>query len=80
MNCRPTHVHVVVGALVPSIEVPREQFKAWCTRKLRERARLLDPAAAVREHWWTERGWDEYVDDDEALREVNTYVHEGQSP
>ena len=41
------------------IEIPREQFKAWCTRKLKERERAL-AVENVREDWWTERGWDEF--------------------
>lgn len=73
VNCRSNHVHVVVTAPGRSIEVPREQFKYWCTRRLKERA------GVVRENWWTERGWDEYIDDDTALAEVIAYVIEGQA-
>jgi REP element-mobilizing transposase RayT len=44
VNCRTCHVHVVVSANRAPKEV-REQFKAWCTRKLkeldRERSRTL---------------------------------------
>jgi REP element-mobilizing transposase RayT len=80
VNCRSNHVHAVVTAPNRAIEVPREQLKAWCTRKLKERERRLagDLAAAVRENWWTERGWDEYVDDEKSLAEVNMYVRDGQ--
>jgi hypothetical protein len=35
VNCRSNHVHVTVTAPGRHIEVPREQFKAWCTRKLK---------------------------------------------
>jgi REP element-mobilizing transposase RayT len=35
VNCRTNHVHVVVTASRDPDEV-REQFKAWCTRKLKE--------------------------------------------
>ena len=38
VNCRTTHVHVVVSAK-PKPDVVREQFKAWATRKLKELAR-----------------------------------------
>src|SRR5262249_30042120 len=57
VNCRTNHVHVVVSANQAPKDV-REQLMAWCTRKLKEfeRARSADPAAAVRENWWTERG------------------------
>jgi hypothetical protein len=34
VNCRSNHVHVVVTAPDRPIEVPREQFKSWCTRNL----------------------------------------------
>src|SRR5262245_26539839 len=36
VNCRSNHVHVAVTAPGRTIEVPREQFKAWCTRRLKE--------------------------------------------
>ena len=77
VNCRSNHVHVVVTAPDRPIELPREQFKAWCTRRLKERQQAR---SAVRENWWTERGWDEYIDDDDELAIVNTYVWEGQGP
>src|SRR5262249_15237660 len=60
VNCRSNHVHVVVTAVDRSIEVPREQFKSWCTRKLKE-LELTNP----REHWWTQRGWDLFIDDED---------------
>src|SRR2546428_39717 len=62
VNCRSNHVHVVVTAPGRPIELPREQFKAWCTRKLNEHARSR--TSNPREQWWTERGWDEYIDTD----------------
>jgi hypothetical protein len=71
-------VHVAVTAPGRDIEEPREQFKAWCTRKLKEheQSRTSNP----RERWWTERGWDEYIDTDEALADVVFYVVDGQGP
>jgi REP element-mobilizing transposase RayT len=80
VNCRSNHVHVVVTAPERSIEVPREQFKAWCTRKLMnaERLQSADGQPALRRKWWTERGWDKYVDDEESLVEVISYVRDGQ--
>jgi hypothetical protein len=79
VNCRTNHVHVVVTADRKIHEV-REQFKAWCTRKLKEHQQALpqNNRTASREKWWTERGWDEYVDDEEGLAAVNGYVREGQ--
>jgi REP element-mobilizing transposase RayT len=78
VNCRSNHVHVVVTAPDRRIEVPREQFKAWCTRRLKEHAESRK--SAVRENWWTERGWDEYIDNDAELASVTDYVSEGQGP
>lgn len=73
VNCRSNHVHVLVTAAERDIEIPREQFKAWCTRRLKEREK-----PKVRQKWWTERGWDEYVDAEESLAEVMRYICEGQ--
>jgi REP element-mobilizing transposase RayT len=72
VTCRSNHVHVVVSAPDRPIELPREQFKYWCTRRLKATSR------AARENWWTERGWDEYVDDEKGLAEVIEYVLERQ--
>jgi REP element-mobilizing transposase RayT len=80
VNCRSNHVHVVVTAPDRRIEVPREQFKAWCTRRLKEREASRPGPLSEREHWWTERGWDEYIDHEDALADVAFYVHEGQGP
>jgi REP element-mobilizing transposase RayT len=81
VNCRSNHVHVVVTAAERAIEVPREQFKSWCTRRLKERERTQRAAAqptVLREKWWTEGGWDEYIDDEDELAAVDRYVLEGQ--
>src|SRR5262249_40105199 len=77
-NCRSNHVHVVVTAPGRPIELPREQLKACCTRRLKEREEAR--TSVLREHWWTERGWDEYIDDEEALANVVAYVRDGQGP
>ena len=37
VNCRSNHLHVVVTAPGYHPDVVREQFKAWCTRRLKER-------------------------------------------
>jgi REP element-mobilizing transposase RayT len=78
VNCRTNHVHAVVTAPGRRAEVPREQFKAWCTCRLKEREAVR--SAAMREHWWTERGWDVYIDDEDALFATCGYVLEGQGP
>lgn len=71
VNCRTNHVHVVVTAVKVPLETPREQFKSWCTRRLREQFNLAQTI-------WTERGWDEYVDGDDHLLNAIRYVREGQ--
>ena len=76
VNCRTNHVHVIVTAPGRDIVTPREQFKSWCTRKLKELDRLTN--RKPRENWWTERGWDIFLDDDRALFDAITYVREGQ--
>ena len=80
VNCRTNHVHVVVEAPSRSIELPREQFKSWCTRKLKVHARLFgaDLRGIERVKWWADRGWDEYLDDGKSLEEVIDYVRDGQ--
>jgi len=71
VNCRSNHAHVVVTAPDRTCDIPRVQFKAWCSRKLSE-------DGPAREDWWSERGWDVYLDDDESLAVVVDYVRERQ--
>jgi REP element-mobilizing transposase RayT len=73
-NCRTNHVHALVTAPGRDIEIPREQFKSWSTRKLNEQA---GPTQS-REKWWTERGWDEFIDDIDSLETVISYVRDAQ--
>ncbi len=72
VNCRTNHVHVVVSAGDRPIEIPREQYKSRATR------RLTEQCGGARTVWWTERGWDVYIDDDMELAAVVQYVLEGQ--
>lgn len=72
VSCRTNHVHVVLTATNRAIQMPREQFKAWTTRRLKE----SQPARA---HWWTERGWDLYIDNETSLQEAVAYVLERQT-
>ena len=71
VNCRTNHVHTVITTADRTLTIPREQFKSWCSRKLSE-------AGPVRAKWWSERGWDEYLDDEEALAIVVNYVNDRQ--
>lgn len=71
VNCRSNHVHVAASAGEIPIERPREQFKSWSTRRLKE----LVP---TRENWWTQRGWDVFIDEETHLSDVIRYIVEGQ--
>ncbi len=75
VNCRSNHVHFVVSA-DRHPETVRDQFKAWCTRKLKilQRSRSTNR----REKWWTERGSQRYLSDEKSLEAAIHYVLEGQ--
>ncbi len=79
VNCRTNHVHVVVTAPV-SPETVMEQFKAWATRKLKERQRTLErlPEEQVRKNWWTEDGSKRYLNNQASLEKAILYVEDGQ--
>jgi REP element-mobilizing transposase RayT len=74
VNCRSNHVHVVATAHRRKIEDPRKQFKAWCTQKLDEH----NDSMPFRENWWTQRGWDDYIDDINSLETIISYVRDVQ--
>jgi REP element-mobilizing transposase RayT len=77
-NVRTQHVHVVVSAAREGEDV-REQFKAWCSRRLSEAAGLgRGPKADGAFKWWTEKGNVLEINSDKALAAVNTYVAEDQ--
>ncbi len=78
VNCRSNHLHVVFnGNLHP--DVMRTQFKAWCTRRLKERdiARGVT-LAEVRQKWWAERGSCRYINDEVSLEAARLYVRDAQ--
>jgi hypothetical protein len=72
VNCRTNHVHVVVSGAITG-ETAREQFKAYCTRHLRQMER-----GPAREKWWTERGRCDKVEDLDGLEAVVCYTLEAQ--
>jgi REP element-mobilizing transposase RayT len=78
VNCRTTHIHVVVGCRTPAREI-RRQLKAWTSRRLRERqlSMHVDPAK-IRSDWWAERGSIRYLHDQKSLESVIYYVNEAQ--
>jgi REP element-mobilizing transposase RayT len=74
LNARTTHVHVVVDCLQKARpELAMEQFKAWCTRKLREGG-----FAAADQKIWTEHGSTRWIDTAHSLAEAVEYVLHGQ--
>jgi hypothetical protein len=75
VNCRSNHAHVVVSAGRHPEEV-RDQFKAWCTRTLKELQSSRSPNRRVK--WWTERGSQRYLGDAESLEAAIHYVLETQ--
>jgi REP element-mobilizing transposase RayT len=76
VTCRTNHVHVVVAAQAYHPEVIRDQFKAWCTRKLKERQQSR--YETVRKNWWTERGSERYINDEQGLEAAILYVRDFQ--
>lgn len=71
LNVRTNHVHVVVTAPGYSPATAREQFKSWCTRKLKE-------AGVARNRFWTEGGSGRLINREEDLEAATRYVIEGQ--
>ena len=72
VNCRTNHVHVAVTAPnIRKITIPRETFKSWCTRRLRTQF-------PNRNTWWTDSGWDKWIDTEDYLQNVVKYILEGQ--
>jgi REP element-mobilizing transposase RayT len=67
MTCQTNHVHVLIATPELSKSQPRNQFKAWCTRRLRE-------SFPDRETWWTDRGWDDVIEDDLHEANVRNYI------
>jgi REP element-mobilizing transposase RayT len=79
VNCRTNHVHAIVTAPIHPKRV-RDQFKAWCTRHLKEQQRAgnTNPSDPVRVHWWSERGSARWLNDEQSRAEAIRYVRELQ--
>jgi len=78
MNCRSNHCHVVVTAPSHDGEVVRDQFKSWCTRKLKEAVGREPSGDKVREQWWTRKGSVRYLFDEDSLEAAIRYTLEAQ--
>lgn len=74
-NVRTNHVHVVVKSDRDPEDV-RDQLKAWCTRKLKDLQRIRGEPQRIK--WWTERGSQRYIGDEESLEAAILYVRDGQ--
>ncbi len=70
-NARSNHVHVVVTAAGYRPDAVRDQFKAWCTRRLKE-------AGATRSRFWTEGACCRWLNHDDALEAAVHYVIDAQ--
>ena len=72
MHARSNHVHVVVTAAGYKPRTVRDQFKSWCTRKLKE-------ADESRTRFWTEGASCRWLNTDEDLQAAVTYVLDTQA-
>lgn len=94
VNARTKHIHVVVTAPRRKPDDVMDQFKAWCTRKLKEHflktcseSTLLKPEApakdspakpTLRENWWTQGGSKRQLFTNLALENAILYVRDCQ--
>ena len=88
VNCRTNHIHVVVTANDASPDDVMTQFKAWCTRRLKQKARKPDaqakgpsaPSAEIahRSKFWTQRGSKRLLFDQQGLENAVAYALDAQ--
>ena len=80
VKCRTQHAHVVVTAPDRKPKDVLDQFKAWCTRRLKELAiaKAGGYANDVRVRWWTEGGSKRRLYGETSLAAAIRYVVEGQ--
>jgi REP element-mobilizing transposase RayT len=84
VKCQAQHVHVVVSAPQRHPDDVLDQFKAWCTRRLKELARAklkIDAKGGmhqVRMKWWSEGGSKRRLFGTESLSAAIYYVMECQ--
>lgn len=71
VNARTNHVHVVVTAPSYAPNRVREQFKAWCTRRLKS-------IISNRDRFWTEGGSCRWINHDDDLEAAVIYVNDTQ--
>lgn len=78
LNVRTNHVHAVVTATEHAPDIVVEQFKAWCTRKLKELDSTRSEMVARRKHWWTEGASKRFINVEPDLASAVEYVLEAQ--
>ena len=79
VSARTQHVHVVVTASGMDPKIVMDQFKAWCTRRLKARQRACQSyETPLRQNWWTQGGSKRWLNDSTSLFEAIRYVSEGQ--
>lgn len=79
VSARTQHVHVVVTAPGRKPDEVMDQFKAWCSRRLKEHERSRQSTGArIRQNWWTQRGSKRWLNDGDSLEAAVLYVREGQ--
>ena len=71
VNPRSNHVHVVVAAPEYAPDTVSDQFKAWCTKKLK-------PSYPNRDRFWTERSSCRWINHEDDLDSAIIYVLEAQ--
>ena len=78
---KTNHVHVVVEADREG-EDARDQFKAWCSRRLSDQAGLTvaQTKSGGRRRWFTEKGYCRRLEDETYLREAIQYVESQREP
>src|SRR5262249_20782194 len=74
VNVRGKQVPAVVTAPGYAPDTVLEQFKSWCTRRLK----ALDDEGRDRTKWWTQRGSCRWINDQESLEEAIRYTVECQ--
>lgn len=74
LHVRTNHVHVVLECAdgTPP-ERAMDQFKAWCTRRLREAGNV-----GIEQKVWTEHGSTRWINDELGLARAIDYVSRGQ--
>ena len=76
VNVRTNHVHVVVAASNITPSKIRDELKARCSARLRSDQEQR--SNSVRKKWWTERGSQRFLNDEESLEAAIRYVNEAQ--